>query len=151
MNFGQHLIDATRSIFETMICLPLTAGEPLGHRVISFDRTVSGVLGISGDLKGLLCIHCPDPVAHSITTMLLGCEGDAEEVRDAIGEITNMVAGNLKTALAETGRRLELSIPTSIAGNSYSVSVQSEGDQVTIPFQVPGGRFLVELRYCLAA
>ncbi|BCR06651.1 chemotaxis protein CheX [Desulfuromonas versatilis] len=150
MNFGQNLIEATRVVFETMICLPLTAEEPLPEGISSFNQSVSGLLGLSGDLKGMLCIHCPEAVAHSITAMLLGCEGDSDEVCDAIGEIANMVAGNLKMAFAEAGKRLELSIPTAIAGKSYSVSAQSEGDRVTVPFQVPGGRFLVELRYHLS-
>lgn len=151
MDFTEHLVNATIDVFNTMIMLEATAGRPLPERATAFQSSVSALLGLSGDLKGMLCIHCPEQGARAITASLLGMEVEElnEDVNDAMGELANMVAGGLKTQLTAAGKSLELSIPTAIAGDSYSINSLAAAEFITIPFAVEDWQFLVELRYIL--
>ena len=87
-----------------------------------------------------------------ITGAMLGMEVTEldEDAKDAIGEIANMVAGGLKEALAASGRKIELAIPTTVIGKSIRTSGLSGATRVMVPFSCPLGRFGVELRFILS-
>jgi CheY-specific phosphatase CheX len=57
---------------------------------------VSAMVGLAGSLCAVFRIRCPQGVAASIAAKMLGGQGDASQVCDAMGEICNMVAGNSK-------------------------------------------------------
>ena len=44
------------------------------------------------------------------------------DVKDAIGEVSNMIAGNVKTKMSEKYGEMHLSIPIVIAGEGLSIS-----------------------------
>lgn len=96
----------------------------------------------------MLAVHCPGTVAKTITGIFLGMEIEEldEDVKDAIGEIANMVAGNLKIFFHEHGKEVELAIPTSVIGNSFRTSGMFGAQRVAVPFSLNGTTFLVELK-----
>ncbi len=149
MNLANYIMAATTDVFESMVMLEAAPGNPLAEKITSFTSSISGMLGFSGDIKGMLNIHCPEPVALAITGGLLGLEVEEinEDVKDAIGEIANMVAGGIKTGLASEGKSMELSIPTAIAGRSYAINSMADAQWVAIPFDSAGQRFVVEMRF----
>ncbi len=148
MNLLESIIDATKEIFETMIMLDITPGDPLDKNVTKFSCSVSGVIGLAGTCKGMLAIHTPDAVAKSITSNFLGIEVAEvdDDVTDAIGELANMLAGNIKMVLDEAGKDVTLSIPSCIHGEEYSMDCVADADWVVVPFKVDSGEFLVELQ-----
>jgi len=152
VDFSAAIIDATSDVFSTMIMLDAIPGSPLTEKMLSFNESISGMLGFSGDIKGMLRIHCPDRVAMAITGSLLGMEVDQidDDVNDAIGEIANMVAGGLKVNLAKHNKSIELSIPTAIGGKFYTVHSLARAERVTIPFAMAAGQMLVELEFVSA-
>lgn len=134
-----------------MVMLELEAEGPTDHQITSFEYTVSGMIGLSGDTQGILNIHCPYGTAKMITGNLLGLEVENvdEDVRDAIGEITNMVAGGLKVCLATEGVKIDLSVPTTIAGDSFTINRISKAEWIIIPFKSADERILVDFQYIL--
>ena len=96
-----------------------------------------------------MAIHCPASVAKTITGSFLGMDVDDlnDDVKDAIGEIANMIAGNLKVSYAKVDINLELAIPTSIVGDSFRVSGIADANRITVPFKMAGDTFWVELMY----
>jgi chemotaxis protein CheX len=60
-----------------------------------------------------------------------------------------MVAGGLKERLAAKNMNLELSIPTAIAGKSYTISSPTRSNRVVVPFTVEQGSFFIEIKYSL--
>ncbi len=131
-----------------MIFIEITP-EVSSEENAAIEYNLSSLIGLAGDFKGILAIQCPAEVAMGITGAMLGMEvteldGD---VKDAIGEIANMVAGGLKEALIGAGTKTELAIPTTVIGTSIRTSGLSGASRVMIPFTSPLGRFGVELRY----
>ena len=148
MDLQQNIIDATKEIFETMVMLDVSPGSPLDEKVTSFKNSVSGMVGLAGVSKGMISIHTPDSVAMAITSSFLGMETTEinDDVKDAIGELANMLAGNIKMVLCGNGKDITLSIPSAVHGEEYTVNCLADSDWVTIPFSSPAGDFLVELQ-----
>ncbi len=149
MDIGQDIISATTDVFSTMLAVDLVVGDPVegpGGEVVS---NITSMLGLGGDIRGMLAVHCPAAVAMAITSGFLGMDVDTldDDVKDAIGEIANMVAGNLKVAFAEDGVKAELAIPTSVIGDSFRVGGMLGARRVAVPFGMESGQFLVELKY----
>jgi chemotaxis protein CheX len=149
MDLSTAIIESTSDVFSTMVMLNALPGSPLPEKVLSFENSITGMLGFSGDFKGILRIHCTNHVAMAITGSMLGmevCEID-EDVRDAICEIANMVAGGVKNFLANENIAIELSIPTAIGGKNYSLHRLAKAGHASIPFVLEAGQMLVELEY----
>lgn len=149
MKIGQDIIEATTDVFSTMLMVDLEVGDTVDGAGGEIVSNITSMLGMGGDIRGMLAVHCPADVAMAITGGFLGMEVDAldEDVKDAIGEIANMIAGNLKVAFAGYDMKIELALPTSIIGESFRVGGMVGARRVAVPFDMEGGRFLVELKY----
>nr|WP_320116681.1 chemotaxis protein CheX [uncultured Desulfuromonas sp.] len=148
MDLEQMTIDSTREVFETMIMLEVTPQPAMPVLVSNFTDSVSGMVGLAGGCKGMIAIHAPDDVAMDITTRFLGLDVDEvnEDVTDAFGELANMLAGNVKMFLDESGKDITLSVPSYVFGADYHVECTAEADWVMIPFESDSGEFLVQLQ-----
>lgn len=149
MNLGQAIIDGIEEVFTTMLMIKLDAGTPIEGGGGDVESNITSMLGLGKDIKGMLAIHCPDSVAKDITGTFLGVEVEEldEDVKDAVGEIANMVAGSLKTYFQDHDKAIELAIPTTVVGKSYRTAGMSGATRVAVPFAMNGTTFLVELKY----
>jgi CheY-specific phosphatase CheX len=91
------LEQAAREVFELMLgCrLAVTVAEP----ALSLD--ITSMVGMAGQLRGVLSICCGEKAAAIMASKMLGVEMDqaGKEMLDALGEICNMVAGNFKNMI----------------------------------------------------
>jgi chemotaxis protein CheX len=72
---------------------------------------VLGKISISGSWVGAVTLGCSSALARRAAAAMFGklpADADAGEIRDALGELTNMVGGNFKTLLRGDCR---LSVP----------------------------------------
>jgi len=148
IDYAAAIAQATLDVFEMMIPLELTAEAPLASDA-EIRAHVTVMLGLSGDLAGLLTIYCPQAAACAITGGMLGMEVSEidDDVKDAVGEVANMVAGGLKTALAEAGIGLELAIPSAITGSGYRITAPTGTRKTIVPFRISAGPFWIELKF----
>ncbi len=71
-----------------------------------------------------------------------------DEIRDAVGEITNMISGDARRRLADLGLKFEAGIPTVISGKGHEISHLSDGGPcIVIPFKCDGLEFFVEASF----
>ena len=143
----RYIVDATREVFTTMVALEVDDCYPLVEPVTQFHFSVTGMVGMAGSYTGMLSIHCPAPLAMRITSNMLGMDVEeiGEDVNDALGEIANMLGGHVKQVLSKGGLDLNLSIPTVISGETYTIRSIIDDDCVVIPFQCEEDKFLVGL------
>lgn len=146
MDLTHSITKATQEIFQTMLSLEVAPGAPLKKRIASFRNSVTGMIGLAGPYKGMLAIHTPEAVAKAITSSFLCMEIDEinDDVKDAMGELANMLAGSIKTDLAENGREIKLSIPSAVCGEQYTIDCFTDGEGMAVSFTVDAGEFLVE-------
>jgi chemotaxis protein CheX len=130
-----------------MIMLEVTPKEAGKRTDPAFSDSISGMVGLAGTVKGNLAIHLPSSVATAVTTAFLGMEVETidDDVCDAIGELANMLAGAVKTAIDPSGSDIKLSMPSTVYGDSYSLDCLDCGVSVLVPFDLDGTEFSVEL------
>jgi chemotaxis protein CheX len=121
--FEEYLDRATDEVFSTMIgvhCLP-AAEAPAGER-----GTISAVIGLAGEMSGSLVLHASSAAAIGIAARMAGMEMAEVDamVRDAVGEVCNMVAGAWKGFDPVLASGCLLSTPTVVAGTSYELFSQ---------------------------
>lgn len=68
-----------------------------------------------------------------------------EEVLDAVGEITNMIIGNVKTALEERVGPMGLSTPTVIYGRNFQTRSARVSEWTVVPFECAEETLWVQL------
>lgn len=147
MDFTEKIVEVTREIFETMVMVDVTPGVPLNEHVSRFEYSLSAMVGFAGFKQGNLSIHAPDKVARGLTQDFLGMDVEEinEDVEDAMGELANMLAGSLKPFISENGGKVELSLPSVVHGEEYTLTVINKADWVIVPFSVSHGDFMVGL------
>jgi len=141
------IVDATVEIFTGMVMMEISQDGELADELGLMKDSITGMVGLAGTHKGMLAVHFPKSLALAITTSFLGMEVEEmnEDVQDAIGEIANMLGGNVKTILSDKGKDIQLSLPSTISGEEYTLMSQNDVDQVIIPFTASAGKFYVEL------
>lgn len=136
---------STVSVFTKMLSLELVREAPFVRAKDSPQYDVTGMIGLTGKTTGMVALSLPGDFALSITQRLLGerpPEIDAQVV-DAIGELTNMVAGAAKARLETL--QLSLGLPTVILGQSSRIAYPSRCTPISIPFRSPLGPLVVEV------
>lgn len=142
---------AAHDVFDTMLGIHLEESEPFVSE--SSPRPTEGVLaliGLAGKWAGAGTFCCSAESAQHISGALLMQEftGVDEEVLDAIGEVANMVLGNVKTALEEELGPMGLSIPTVIFARNFTTRSVGRSRWTVVPFRCAGEN--VEFQVCLA-
>lgn len=114
------------SVFGTMASL---AGQPVSKADDATDIQLNGVGGFvnfAGPLSGAVYLLMSERTAKQVTVNMLGTEEvGAGEIKDVVGELTNMVAGGLKNQLATAGWDSVLTIPTYITGENSRITVRN--------------------------
>ena len=98
------------------------------------ELRLTGFVHIHGDWEGTVTVDCPLPLATEAAAAMFGMSVEElakEEIDDALGEITNMTGGGIKSMLAGS---CKLSLPTVIEGKGFTVNV-------------PGAALVTDLTY----
>jgi CheY-specific phosphatase CheX len=130
------------SVFITMMDLEVLPGEtPWGP---SQDQLTSAV-HLSGEWNGALLFECNRWQACRFAGRFLSMDPPqtvTDDVRDVLGELANMIGGNLKCGLT-TG--LSLSMPSVTDGSDYAMRVCRSQVQDRLAFECAEGPFWVTL------
>jgi chemotaxis protein CheX len=108
------------------------------------DSTVTGIVNIDGAWQGAVLVQCPYLLASHVTATMLrsGTKPSFEELCDALGELTNMVAGNVKALLPQPS---SISLPTVALGSQYEISVVGARTVAAVPFTCGSQPLLVSV------
>lgn len=132
-------------VFSTMLNCDLKRGTPALNAAFQPAHDVSGVIGLSGKASGTVVVSVDCEVAMCVTEKMLGDRPDTlnADVMDAIGEITNMIAGRAKTGLAHL--EMSLALPTVITGKNHVIRFGSLAQTISIPYSCAWGELTVEV------
>ena len=85
--------------------------------------------------------------AQEIAGSMLGLDAaDVNgEMPDAIGEVTNMIAGGFRLRMAERGETLAISIPSVTVGSDFYTRFATDVRRVMCPFKMGDRDVSVEL------
>ncbi|SHH57189.1 chemotaxis protein CheX [Desulfofustis glycolicus DSM 9705] len=150
MDYVTVLQEGTVEIFETMVMLPIVLQRVTEHSDSTLtDARVTGMIGFGGTIKGMIGVSATADMAKIVTGSLLGMEIAHldDDVKDAFGEIANMIAGALKSACGENGIDIDLAIPNSVVGDCLHISGLRGAKRVVLEFSASAGKLWIELKY----
>jgi chemotaxis protein CheX len=137
-----ELAQIVESVFGTM--LRLEAGECTAPWSSSADRMTSSV-HLTGDWNGAVLLECNHWQACRFAGRFLSMDppGAVDDVvRDILGELANMIGGNMKCAMT---RGICLSMPSVVDGCDYGVRICGSEVRERLAFQCAEGLFWVTL------
>jgi chemotaxis protein CheX len=138
------IIVSVQNVFETMIQLPVVSGKQYFNEEKRPTTDVISMITMSGPVSGFICLGISKKLAFLLSSKLLECEviEANSDCIDAIGEITNMIAGNAKSEFPDDG--VIISVPRVIldpAKDPYPTSAPV----ISIPFETQGEVLLVDM------
>lgn len=140
--------EAVRNVFQSMLSMEVTLEKPAVLRNDPAGQII-GSVGFAGDASGIICLYATVGFATVITSRMLGIEEaevDANEmVNDAFGELSNMVAGFVKSHLCDGGLPCVLTIPSIVRGQGLSVERSAQILRRVIGFHNSHHHLVVEI------
>ena len=135
IDFSPIVLKSIKGVFEMMLGM---AVDPVAVPPNSENgERIAGTVSFAGEATGVVCLSICNQFAKTITNTMLGTEVVEvdDQVRDVLGEVTNMVAGNLKSHLTDLKYSCVLSIP-SITSGSFSMGSSSGTKKVQYSYHV---------------
>ncbi len=138
-------ITSLGTVFRTMLQCEVKRGQISLKNQSQPNYPISGVIGLSGNAVGTVVLSMSEQVAlKAASTMLMTeCTEIHADVLDAVGELTNIIAGRAKSQLEEF--QLSLSLPNIITGHDHNIRFPSNVVPICVPFETPWGPLTLEV------
>lgn len=147
IDYINPVIGALEDAFETMLNAPIQrTGLGLKENNCSL-HPVSGIIGVGGKAVGTIVLSMSHQVAQQAAATMLMTEVNEtdDDVMDAVGELTNMVAGGAKAKL-ETFQ-LQMSLPNVLCGDNCRLHFPANAHPIAIPFKCQWGELALEIGF----
>ncbi len=140
INLLPELKQIVESVFSIMLSIEV---EPVEEDWTPAIDRVTSTIQIGGSWRGVVVMEATRNQCCEYAAAMLGSPvppSVTDDVRDAMGELVNMVGGNLKCTLAPGAR---LSLPFVIDGGDYRVRYPANASIQRQAFESAVGRFWV--------
>jgi chemotaxis protein CheX len=132
MPFDEEIQQLAVSIWDSILHLPIEAeSDPLP----TGRRTMSACVQITGAWRGAVTLSCDEKMAAEAAVVMFDL-GSAPalklDMQDALGELVNMIGGNVKALLPET---CHLSLPSVVEGSDYTMRVPGSRVVTRVPLR----------------
>lgn len=150
VKFINPFLEGTTNVLSTMAFVTPRPGKPYLKKETMAVGDISGIIGLTGAARGSLALSFSQGSILKIVSNMLGEEitemnGD---IKDAVGELTNMVSGVARKKLEAEGLNVTAAIPTVVCGHNHSIVHVLGGPSIIIPFEIDEGSFVVDI--CLS-
>ena len=143
-----HVVESIIEVFDTMFSATLEHTDSVTSESLENVRNV-GSVSFEGDVTGMVSIHFSEMFARQMAAKKLGMETDEiggdEEVRDMLGEVGNIVGGNLKSSFTDAGLTCVLSPPSFTTGTDFEIEALNMEKYERLAFKSNGSIVFVEL------
>jgi chemotaxis protein CheX len=136
----EMVAEIVKSVFVTMMGLEVITSEapsvPYGDRLTSFVQ-------LTGEWNGAVMFECTRRQACLFAGRILAMDPPDsvdDDVRDMLGELANMIGGNMKCTMASGVR---LSMPTVMDGSDYDLHICRSQVRDRLEFECEDGHFWV--------
>jgi chemotaxis protein CheX len=145
VEFINPFVSAAQNVFQTMLGCSLSRGSLSLESTYAPRHEVRGIIGVSGQYRGMVVVSFSRDTAISVAESMLGTRPEElnSDVMDAVGELTNMIVGAAKTQLAEY--QLTIGLPIVVCGKTQSIAFPSQAASLVIPFEAQIGAVCIQV------
>lgn len=140
-------IQATEEILSTVAMINPKRGKLALQKDSTVAYDISGIIGITGEAIGSIALSFPKKTALKVVSNFTGEEilGFDADTADAVGELTNMIAGRSKKIFSDKGIKLKISVPNVVIGKNHTISSPKGTPTIVIPFSSEEGNFAIQV------
>jgi chemotaxis protein CheX len=137
-------VSAVRNLMTKMLGVEAIFDRPRVKNDSEASADFSGIVAFSGTILGVAVLSLHRETAMKLVEKFIGfpVEPEMPDFADAIGELTNMIAGGAKKDL---GANANISVPSVVVGQSHRVARPSNIPCLVIPCKTSLGDFEVEI------
>jgi CheY-specific phosphatase CheX len=143
--------EAVLEVFQSMLSLDVGIETSPAALPPDPEGEVIGSVGFIGEATGVICLNAEVGLARTLTSRLLGIPpaevDNGDMLNDVIGELSNMVAGYVKSRLCDGGLSCTLTIPSIVRGQQLSVEGPIQVTRTVLGFRTGNQPFLVEILF----
>jgi flagellar motor switch protein FliN/FliY len=140
--------DSVIELFDTMLSMEVELSDDAAKPDPDGPQTM-GSVNFAGNVMGSVNIQVSETFARLISAAMLGTEleeiEDKAEIKDVIGEVTNIIAGNLKSGFCDSGLTCEISPPSITSGNDFRIETLNMDRYEHFAFHHQGNNIFVEV------
>jgi chemotaxis protein CheX len=144
-----QILEISQEIWESLLGREIEPSDETGNAFADCKRTVTGFVNIGGAWEGTILLEVSDVLSKRFSADMLGIspeEVSEQDVADALGELTNMVGGNIKSLLPAPSN---LSIPSVADGSDYSIWAPGTDLLAQVTLRCEGQPMLITVRQAL--
>jgi len=134
-----EIVKVTKEVWKTLMGLEIkVAEEDFGPET----EKIAGFIQIMGAWDGTIILDCEKELSRLLASLIFGMpkeEVKDEEILDALGELVNIIAGNLKAYLPQPGH---LSLPAAVGGWNYMLRFPGSQEVSQVVFECGFAQFL---------
>ena len=140
------LDQAVDEVFALMLGTPVTVSDS-AVAPTNIPVTLTAVIGLAGAISGGYTVVVKEATAKQIASTMLGIEiaelnGD---VYDALGEITNILAGAWKSKIPSLHAACLLSVPTVVTGTHYNIHRKTTAFRMARSYWFSGSPLTIDI------
>lgn len=129
----QVFIDSVANYFRQLNDENIVIATPYlneNHTPIVSDYT--GVIGITGNNKGLVYFTAPKPLLEKMLVVMQESDHSEDNLVDLVGEVANTISGN---ARSQFGPEFNISVPFVFRGQPDSINLPKDRHSFVIPLE----------------
>ena len=143
-------VEGALHILDTTAFVKVKPENPFLKENILPQGDITGILEISGDLQGSAAVSFSEKCILGIVSAMFGEDMIEinEEIIDAVGEISNMIAGHVTTKIAELDKKVKVKFIKVCQGADQHIDHVKDGGQILVlPFRTTKGKMVIEVCY----
>jgi chemotaxis protein CheX len=138
--YRSNIFELAESVFLNMLGLEVF---PCSEELPEDAGLITGAVYYAGAWQGAILLQCDHRQACEFTARLMGIPQPNrfdDDVRDAIGELVNILGGNLKPILPHGSA---ISMPSVVEGYPHSLRICGNNPLIRLAFQGEAGVFWI--------
>lgn len=140
VGINNTLLDAIVNSVENALAMCDISARCVGvSRIPQGDNgLITGMIGVHGKVSGFITVNMAERFAiHAVAGLLQDEFSElSSQVVDGAGEITNIIAGGVKSALASTEWGFgQMTVPSVIVGKGYSIAYSNALEFLSVTFE----------------
>ena len=144
---ARSIQESAEKVFKSMFAMEVEYNGFDRKSELQGGDEILSIIGIRGDWKGSFMFVCDPPSACHLVSTMLGVEIAAQdnEVLDGVGELANILIGNLKDVLEVGGKEVAMTPPTVVHGDNMIVRSRAKQEWLVVPFSTYNAQFEVRI------
>ncbi|MCF8070210.1 MAG: chemotaxis protein CheX [Desulfobacterales bacterium] len=147
VNYINPFFESTRDILETTSSIRNIPQKPYVKKGNVAAGEVSCVIALTGDFKGTIAVSFTTPCILNIVSKMFGEEMTEinDDIKDAVGEIGNMISGQVTTKLNALEKNLKAGLSDVHMGEGHTIEHLPDTPVISMPHKTEKGEYTIEV------